>query len=111
MRLEAGGFQQAFENAERAGIGRGDGRAANEIAGNGNGIIHVPRLTRHTGGGPALCGTISISLCWSQRGRVSMGASGSAPNRLVRFVPLKKPSSMKPQMQQANETYPTKMTG
>ena len=42
MHLEAGGFQQVFENAERAGIGGGDGRAADEVAGNGNGIIHAP---------------------------------------------------------------------
>ena len=42
MHLEAGVFQQAFENAERAGIGRGYRRAADEVAGNGNGIIHTP---------------------------------------------------------------------
>ena len=42
MHLEAGVFQQAFEDAERAGIGGGYGRAADEVAGNGNGIIHAP---------------------------------------------------------------------
>ena len=41
MHLEAGGFQHALENAERAGIGRGDGWAADEVAGDGNGIIHA----------------------------------------------------------------------
>ncbi len=45
MHLEAGGFQDVFEHAERAGIGRGDGGAADQVAGNGNGIIHGPRLT------------------------------------------------------------------
>ena len=45
MHLEAGGLQEAFENAERAGIGGGDGRAADEVAGDGNGIIHAPLNT------------------------------------------------------------------
>jgi hypothetical protein len=61
--VEAGRLQQVFEHTERAGVGRGDGRAANQIAGNRDGINHVSRLTRHTAGGPALCGTISSSLC------------------------------------------------
>ena len=77
VHVEAGVFQQALEHAERAGIGRGDGRAADEVAGNGNGVIHSPGLTRQTGGGPAF-GTISISLCWSQGGRVSTVASEQA---------------------------------
>ena len=42
MHLEAGVFQDIFEDAERAGIGRGYRRAAEEIAGNGKGIIHAP---------------------------------------------------------------------
>ena len=42
MRLEAGILQEVFENTERAGIGRGDRRAADEVAGNGNGVIHAP---------------------------------------------------------------------
>ena len=42
MHLEAGVFQQTFEDAERAGIGRGDRWAADEVAGNGNGVIHTP---------------------------------------------------------------------
>ena len=45
MHLEAGSFQDVFENSQRAGVGRGDGRAPHEVAGNGNGVIHVPRLT------------------------------------------------------------------
>ena len=57
----------------------------------------MPGLTCQTGGGPALCGTISISLCWSQRGRVSRGASGSGPNRLVFAMPLRQSISTKPQ--------------
>ena len=55
-------------------------------------IIHASRLTRQTGGGPALCGTISISLCWSQRRpRIARrcGASGSGPNRLVLREPFR----------------------
>ncbi len=44
MHLEAGVFQQALEDAERAGIGGGDGRAADEVAGDGNGVIHGLRL-------------------------------------------------------------------
>ncbi len=51
MHLEAGVFQQALEDAERAGIGGSYGRAADEVAGDGNGIIHASRLTRQTGGG------------------------------------------------------------
>ena len=99
MHLEAGVFQQAFEDAERTGIGGSYGRAADEVAGDGNSIIHASRLTRQTGGGPALCGTISISLCWSQGGRVSRGgggASGSAPNRLVLREPFRQYISTKP---------------
>src|SRR5437879_13910751 len=42
MHLEAGVFQKALEDAERAGIGRSDRRAADEVAGNGNGVIHTP---------------------------------------------------------------------
>src|SRR5882724_2720267 len=42
------------------------------------------------GDGPARCGTISISLICSQRGRVSTAASGSGPNRLVFREPLRK---------------------
>jgi hypothetical protein len=42
MHLEAGVFQQAFKHAERTGIGRGNRRAADEVAGNGNGVIHTP---------------------------------------------------------------------
>ena len=42
MHLEAGGFQKVFENTERAGVGRGDGGAADEVAGNGDGVIHAP---------------------------------------------------------------------
>src|SRR5258708_4317824 len=95
--LDAGGFQDAFENAERPGIGRRDGWAANEIAGNGNGIIHAPRLTCDAGDGPALCDTNSSSVCWSQRGLVSRGASGSGPNRLGAFAPLRQNSSTKHQ--------------
>src|SRR5205814_9446525 len=53
MHLEAGVLQETFEDAERAGIGRGDRRAADEVAGNGNGVIHTSRLTRQTGGGLA----------------------------------------------------------
>ena len=42
MHLEAGGFQDVFEHAERAGVGRRYGGAADEVAGNGNSIIHAP---------------------------------------------------------------------
>ncbi len=56
VHLEAGGFQQCFENAKRAGIGGRDGRAADQVAGNGNGIIHAPRLPCDAADGPALCG-------------------------------------------------------
>ena len=42
MDLEAGVLQETFEDAERTGIGRGDRRAADEVAGNGNGVIHTP---------------------------------------------------------------------
>src|SRR6476469_10991445 len=106
MHLEAGVFQQALKDAERAGIGGSYGRAADEVTGDGNGIIHASRLTRHTGGGPALCGTISISLCCSQRGRMSsggLGVSGSAPNRLVFREPLRQYISTKPHRQRASQ--------
>jgi hypothetical protein len=45
VRLKAGGFQDGFQHAERAGIGRGYRGAANQIAGDregGEGIIHAP---------------------------------------------------------------------
>ena len=42
VHLEACGFQEVFENTERAGVGRGNGGAADEVAGNGNGVIHGP---------------------------------------------------------------------
>jgi len=42
MHLEAGVFEDIFEHAKRAGIGRSYGRAADEIAGNGEGISHAP---------------------------------------------------------------------
>jgi hypothetical protein len=42
MHLEAGFLQEAFEDTERTGIGGGDRRAADEVAGNGNGVIHTP---------------------------------------------------------------------
>ena len=42
MHLEAGGFQDIFQNAERAGVGRGYRGAADEIAGNREGISHAP---------------------------------------------------------------------
>ena len=35
-----------------------DGRAADEVAGNGNGVDHALGLTRQTGGGPACVGSI-----------------------------------------------------
>jgi hypothetical protein len=40
MHLEAGGFQDIFQNAKRAGVGRGHRWAAKEIAGNGEGVGH-----------------------------------------------------------------------
>ena len=40
MHLEAGGFQDIFEHAERAGVGRGYRGAAQEVAGNGKGVGH-----------------------------------------------------------------------
>src|SRR5258705_11544069 len=42
MHLEAGAFKDIFEYAKRAGIGRGYGGAADEIAGNGEGVSHAP---------------------------------------------------------------------
>ncbi len=45
MDVEAGSFQHIFEHGERAGIGRGYGRAADEIAGDGEGHQSCPRLT------------------------------------------------------------------
>ena len=42
MHLEAGGFQDIFEHAERAGIGRGYRGAAQQVAGDGEGISHAP---------------------------------------------------------------------
>ena len=42
MHLEAGVFQDIFEHAERAGIGRGYRGAAEEVAGNGKGVSHAP---------------------------------------------------------------------
>jgi hypothetical protein len=42
MHLEAGVFQDVFEYAQRAGIRRGYRRAADEIAGNGEGVSHAP---------------------------------------------------------------------
>jgi hypothetical protein len=51
MHHEACVFQQALKDAERAGIGGRYGRAADEVAGNRNGIIHASRLTRQTGDG------------------------------------------------------------
>src|SRR6185437_8735523 len=62
MDLEAGRFQDIFEDSERAGIGRGDRGAAQQFAGNGKRIIHGPRLTWAPGDGPALCGTNCSSL-------------------------------------------------
>ncbi len=40
MHLEAGGFQDIFKHAERAGVRRRHRRAAQEIAGDGEGVIH-----------------------------------------------------------------------
>src|SRR6202042_3294465 len=62
MDLEAGGLQDGFEHAERAGVGRGDRAAAQQFAGDGERVIHGPRLTWAPGDGPALCGTNSSSL-------------------------------------------------
>src|SRR5262249_43095597 len=45
MNLEAGCFQKALENTERAGIKRGYRGTADEIANNRKGIGHVLRLT------------------------------------------------------------------
>jgi hypothetical protein len=42
MHLEAGVLQKTFEDAERTGIGGGDRGAADEVAGDGNGVIHTP---------------------------------------------------------------------
>ncbi len=42
MHLEAGALEDIFEHPKRAGIGRRYGRAADEIAGNGEGISHAP---------------------------------------------------------------------
>ena len=42
MHLEAGALQEIFEHAERAGIGGRNGGAADEVAGNGDSIIHAP---------------------------------------------------------------------
>jgi hypothetical protein len=35
-------FKEIFENAERAGVGRGYRGAADEIAGNREGVSHAP---------------------------------------------------------------------
>ena len=67
MHLEAGGFQDVFEHAERAGVGRGYRGAAEEIAGDGKGISHASRLTCAPADGPALCGTNSSSLAGATR--------------------------------------------
>ncbi len=90
VRLEAGSLQDIFENAQRAGVGRGYGWAAEEGLGDREGISHAIGLTRMPGGGPDLCGTISISLSWlhavvarsrarSERTRVCSLPSGSGP--------------------------------
>jgi hypothetical protein len=45
MHFEAGRFENIFEHPERAGIGRGYRRAADEVAGDGKGgksISHAP---------------------------------------------------------------------
>ena len=110
MHLEAGGFQNGFEHAERAGVFRGYRGAAQQVAGDGEsgeGIGHAPRLTCQTGGGPALCGTISISRCCSQRGLVSTGCSGLGPNRLVLREPCRQYISTKPQMQRTKPARPS----
>jgi hypothetical protein len=59
VHFEAGTLEDVFENAERTGISRGYGRAADQIAGNGKGIGHAFRLTCHSGGGLVLLGTNS----------------------------------------------------
>src|SRR5437879_3417067 len=64
VRLEAGLFQGSLEHAQRPGVGRGYGWAAEEGLSNREGISHAPDLTRMAGGGLAVCGTISISLSW-----------------------------------------------
>src|SRR3984893_14786732 len=99
MHLEAGAFKDIFEHAERAGIGRGYGWAAEKLLGNREGIGHAPRLTRQPGGGPPLCGTISTSRFCCHRGRVSTRISGLEPNRLVLREPFRQYISIKPQMQ------------
>ena len=60
----------------RRGLRMGSGRGRGQWRGHQS----CPRLTRQTGGGPALCGTISISLCWSQRPAIARRRrrSGSA---------------------------------
>ena len=45
VHLEAGAFKDIFKHAERAGIGRGYRGAAQQIAGNGEGVHSCPRLT------------------------------------------------------------------
>lgn len=58
---ESGSAEGFFKHAKRTGIFRGYRGAADEIAGNREGIGHVPRLTCMPPGGLALGGTISIS--------------------------------------------------
>ena len=41
VQLEAGGLQQVFKNTQRAGIGGGNGGAADEVARDRNSIIHM----------------------------------------------------------------------
>jgi hypothetical protein len=41
MHLEAGAFKDIFQNTKRAGVGRRYGWAADEIAGNREGVIHA----------------------------------------------------------------------
>jgi hypothetical protein len=41
MDLESGGTEHTFQHAERAGIGRGDGRAAHELGCQGYSVGHV----------------------------------------------------------------------
>ena len=55
MHLEAGGLQDVFEDAERAGVGRGYGGAAQQVAGDGEGgrVRSCLRLTWPHAGGPA----------------------------------------------------------
>src|SRR5215831_5748076 len=59
VHFEAGTLEDVFENAERTGISRGYGRAADQIAGNGKGIGHASRLTCHSGGRLPWLGTNS----------------------------------------------------